>query len=372
MALEHQSLNELPPPGLQDLFQTLASKKKQIAAIALLISALSVFAALIKPSEYKAAVLLQIHHSEGNSLGAIAGTPDDSTHPNVTSEPLSAQISLIRSKFILEAVVKSGNDAGLTAVTDLSGQINRLRAHLTVTDLTGLAENFPDKPAVIQLSLTGKDPGETMQTVNTIAEITRKKDLERKTNEARRTLDFFYQQLALSQEALRQAEESLNNSRIEGSKIDAKVQTQNLLGRLSDTDRKIEATHLKKMELSQRYTLQHPFIMALVKQEAELRRQRKDIYDQLKKMIVTDHVSDSLKRQAEAKKNLYMTLLNKIHLQRVITAGIVSDIRILSPATFSETVRPLKPQLAGIFGLIVGTVLGGLWVLFQKSFKTVL
>ena len=369
----------LPPLELHDLLRSLAEKKRRIVVISLVTLVIALSLALWRPTQYSASVLLQVHHTQENSLGSVTGTGDPD---NLINEPVSLQMSLIRSRFILGPVIQS---LGLSTAHDKkirirslsparlpeSELVEKLRARLIVKDMTGLSENFPNKPTVLQLSLTGSDPKEIVQLVNTIAKMTQRKDAERKTIAAKKTLDFLNHQLRVVQAELKQSEASLNQYRLASSRIDTKLQTQHLLSRLSDIDQKLEASRLKQLDLSQQYTALHPFVIAVNQQQAALQKQREALFVQIRKMTEADEVADDLAREVTAKNNLYMTLLNRIHTQQVVAAGIVSDVGILSLATYAETLLPRHLTTIGIMALIAGLLLGSFSVLLAKLFHQI-
>ncbi len=427
---------------LQVLFQSLLDNKWLIISITLSICILTMTYVTFKPRQYQATVLLQIHHKQQNSLGSIADSNKQSNSINSVEEPISFQIALIRSKFILQSVIKSlgldiyynqnkiliselevpvkylnkklnlmiddhnryrlfnlkkelllegnvgqllSNKKGFSIKIDAintragsqfyikklyeSDVINQIRSHLTITDLSVSGENTPKMAALLQLSFSGKDLEKIIKTINQIALVTQQKDLERKSLESKNTLEFLYHQLPIVQASLNEAEEKLNLYRTKNGKIDIKLQTQYLLNHLREIDEELEATQLKKMDMSQQYTSYHPFIISLNQKHKELVKRHDEILTQIKKLPSEDQVAVNLARDMNVKNNLYTLLLNKIHEQEVINAGIVSDIRILSFATFPDMPFAIKMTVIGFSSLFIGLILSCLAVLIYQIFR---
>lgn len=456
MGLSNQSVKfESNYVDLRMLLHSLLEKKWLILGISIFTFILAMVYVLLKPTKYQATVLLQVYHKHDSSLGAITDTNQPSSSDKLTDEPISVQIALIRSKFILGPVIKSlgldilvkpyqksslnffshsnngiqiselevpvkylnkrlylkvdktnhyrlyapnqkllleGNVGQLVTSKNLfsikvdninaansseflvikrpeSEIINQVHSHLLITDLSGSVDNQTNKVGILQLSLIGDNPDKTMQMINKIALITQLKDTERKSLEAKKTLEFLYQQLPIIEDSLKTAEAKLNEYRSTSGKIDIKLQTQYLLTHLSDIDKQLESIRLKKMDLSQKFTIYHPFIITLNQKHKELNKQRDEILDQIKKLPAADQVAASLTRDVNVKNNLYMILLNKIHEQQVITAGIVSDVRILSLATFPDMPLPIKLTIIGFASLSIGLILGCLGVLVWQMFR---
>lgn len=445
---------------LRILWQNLLEKRIFIIGCGLLTLSLAMAYSLVKPTQYQATVLLQVHHKQESSLGSINDSNQPSATDSLAQEPVSVQIALIRSKFILSPVIQAlGLDIKVTpekkhffnlfpplknalqiselqvpakylnkrlillidrpnhfrlygprkkflleaeagqglASADLfsikvdkaiaepgsrfsliklpeSKQINQIRSRLLITDLSGSSEGSSDKVSILQLMLTGINPEEVIQIINKIALVTQQKDTERKSLEAKKTLEFLYQQLPIILASLKEAEAKLNLYRSNSGKIDIKLQTQYLFTHLSDIDKQLGSIRLKKMDMSQQFTSHHPFIISLNQKYKELEKQRKVILNQIKKLPATDQVATNLARDVTVKNNLYLHLLSKIHEQQVITAGIVSDIGILSLATFPDIPLPLKLSIVGFASLFIGLLLGCLgvavWQMFNQPLPT--
>jgi len=356
-----QKNEKMMDPNFVDLNKILYSmfeKKWLIIFVSILVCGLSMLYAFVRPTNYQATVLLQVSNKQASSL--------DSTEA-ATDEPISAQIALIRSKFILASVIDEVKSKNLTQL-EKSEAIKQLKNKLLISDLTGLATNFPNKPAILQLSLVDKNPNKAMEVVNKIALITQEKDIQRKSLAASNTLSFLKKQLTISAAELKASEEKLNHYRLVTGKINIKLQTQNLLNYLSELDKQLELVKIKKMDLALRYTDNHPFVIALNEKFKQLKKQRTNVFTQIKSLTATDQTINNLQRDASAKNKFYMMLLNKIHQQEIITAGIASDINILAFATFSNVLSPLKFKTICLLGLFLGFLLACVGVFIWQLF----
>lgn len=343
-------------------WQEIRQKKWLIVMISIVMCLLCLSYALLKSKTYQASVLLQIHHNQESSLGSIAHSGQETDKVNLMVEPTAVQIALIRSKFILGPVVQSLHLDIQKKLPEWQ-VINQIRSHLTITDLAGMTENSSDKPGILQLTLTGDNARDIIQLINRIALTTQIKDRERKSMEATKTLEFLYQQLPIIQNSLKDAEIRLNRYRVKSGRADTASQTRYLFSHLSDLDKQLEAMRTKKIELAEQYTSLHPYRIALENARRELEKQRAEVFSEINVLTATDQVSVNLTRDIAVKKNLYMLLLNKIHEQQVITAGVVSDIGILALATSFEPSASLKVSTITLAGALLGLIIGSLGVL---------
>lgn len=244
--------------------------------------------------------------------------------------------------------------------------IQQLRARLTITDLSGPVDASSNKVAVLQVSVVASQPDEAVNIVNEISYITQLKDRERKALQAKKSLTFLYQQLPMIQESLKESENKLNNYQSSREIMDVNLHRQYLISQLSAIDKEIELTHSKWMDMSEMNTAQHPFVIALHQKYQTLKKQRSTIFVDIKKLSADDQIEVSLKRDLSAKNNLYMLLLKRIQEQQVVTAGVVSDIQVLSQANDPDNTTPLRLTLVILCSLFIGLILGCLAIIAKQ------
>ncbi len=441
--------------NLASHWHSLSKNKWFILCVSLLMSSLCMIYAMHKPKQYQASVLLHIHPSQRSSLGSITNSNQTTYKDNISEEPISVLIALIRSRFILEPAIQSlnldvkitpyaphffskkyhshhpfdlsqfnvplndlnkklylviessnhyklyaanhqlllagntrelvTNDAGFSInIESITASphsefilikrprwevMNEILLRLHIIDLAGETDASTHSADILQLTLTGHNPQNTLRLINKIALIAQVKDRERKIAEAKKTLTFLYEQLPIVQDSLKKSEMKWNQYRFTNNNMDPKLQAHYLFTHLSDIDKQLEIIRIKKIALMQQLTDRHPDIIALNETDYALQKQRNDILTQIKMTTQADQIDMNLAREVEVNKNLYMQLLDKIHSEQVITAGIVSDIGILSLATSPETATRLKPSLLGLAGFLMGLLLSSLGILVWEMFK---
>lgn len=203
-----------------------------------------------------------------------------------------------------------------------------------------------DNTGVLELSMTDKDPDEIVQVLNKIALVAQTKDAEKKSRDASKTLEFLYQQLPISKNALEKSETALNHYRAKSGKIDIKIQSKALLMQLADLDKQLSALRLNQVEMLQKFTAAHPAMITFHLQIETLLKEKAQLEGVLKTLPASDQVAVGLMRDVKVKNTLYLLLLNKIQELQVMKAGAVSDINVLSYAT------PSDAPLSGNIGLI--------------------
>jgi tyrosine-protein kinase Etk/Wzc len=239
-----------------------------------------------------------------------------------------------------------------------------LATSLTVSEAEG--KNRFDATGVLNLSLKGKNKKEVLLTLNTIAETARIKSSQNKAEEASQTLTFLHEQLPVTKTSLELSEKNLNQYRAKSGKIDIQIQTQFLLQQLAALDTQLGELQLKEIEMKQEYKKSHPVWLAQAAQVKAVLTQRKNLEAQLKKLPASDQVAVNLMRDVEVKQSLYLLLLNKIQELEVIKAGTVSDVRILSHATYPDSALPGKGKMMVLGSAMIGFMLGVMIIFGRK------
>ncbi|MBT8143071.1 MAG: hypothetical protein KJO55_00115, partial [Gammaproteobacteria bacterium] len=144
---------------------------------------------------------------------------------------------------------------------------------------------------ILELTLEGESPELIADTLNSIATIYLRQNVERTSEDAAKTLAFLDSQLPELKNQLDTAEAALNQYRIQQGTIDLSLETQGLLEQLGEVDARISELQLQQAELSQRFTAEHPVRVALTDQLAELESTRAGIEQQIRRLPAAEQDS---------------------------------------------------------------------------------
>lgn len=236
-----------------------------------------------------------------------------------------------------------------------------LLKRLRIKDLGG-----KENTDVLQLSLQGSNPKKMIQILNAIAYEARDRDTQKKSHEASKALKFLYKQLPLAKNSLDQAETELNRYRATSGKIDIKLQSQSLLAQLEELDKQLSTLKVNKIDMLQRYTMSHPFLIAQTQQITALEKKHRELESRLKKLPASDQIAVNLMRDVEVKNSLYLILLSKIQELEFIKAGTVSNVRILSGAKLPNQSLPNHHRLIYGGSILLGFALSFLIIFIRK------
>ena len=207
---------------------------------------------------------------------------------------------------------------------------------------------------ILELYMEGENPNKITKIVNTIANTYVRQNAERRSAEAESTLQFLNKQLPALKSKLDTAESNLNNYRSTTGKINLTLETQSLLDGATNVEQQIQSLKLKRSELKQKYTANHPILLGVKRKINRLENEKLTIGRQIKALPDAEQLSIQLMRDVKVANELYLLLLNKAQELKVIKAGTIGNVRILDTAILPE--NPIKPRKFLI--LMVSLILG--------------
>ena len=263
--------------------------------------------------------------------------------------------------FVTELVARTGTEFRVTKRRHTQ-TINDLQKDLKVAEKG-------KKTGVIQLSLKGPRPELITATLDAISQLYLKQNVERRSEEAAKTLEFLQAQLPQVKGNLDAAEELLNNYQSARGSIDLPLETQAVLQKLAETEKALSEVELKHKELSQKFTSNHPSVMTLNRQRQQFEATRTELDKQIKAMPEEVQESVRLARDVKVANEIYLLLLQKAQEMNVIKAGTIGNVRILDTALTGD--KPVKPKKALVLALslVLGVLLGSILAFVLKSLR---
>ncbi|QAT88000.1 putative tyrosine-protein kinase epsB [Corallococcus coralloides] len=244
------------------------------------------------------------------------------------------------------------------------------RSKLAVVEDLQRALRMGEKGAgtgVLNLTLDGPDPVLATTTLQAIADTYVRSNVERRSEEAGRTLSFLDSQLPGLRQGLEQAETALRDYRAGKGGVDLGLETQAVLNRSVDLDKDLSTLALERSELRQRFTEHHPLIVATERKMARLRTERSALDTRLKRIPDAERVSAQLTRDVKVANELYILLNNKAQEYRVLKSSTITNARLIdAPVLTRLPVRPLKPDVFAV-SVVLGLVSGVALAFARKS-----
>jgi tyrosine-protein kinase Etk/Wzc len=206
------------------------------------------------------------------------------------------------------------------------------------------------------LSLIGEDPIAVRKILDSIARNYLLQNVERKSEEAAKSLDFLKEQLPDVRGSLDSAENKLNQYRQMNDSVDLSLEAKSVLDTIVSVESQLNELTFKEAEISKLYTKEHPAYKALMEKRVILQKERDKLNKRVSSMPKTQQDILRLTRDVQAGQEIFMQLLNKQQELSITKASTVGNVRIVDPAVTQP--KPVKPKKTLI--VIFVTFLGGL------------
>ncbi len=223
------------------------------------------------------------------------------------------------------------------------------------------------KTGVIRLAISGSDPPVLVGLLDGITKGYLRRNVQRKSAEAEKTLEFISAQLPQLRANLNSAEQALRVYRSQRGHVDMSLETKAALDRLVALETEYTAVELQASEAKQRFTLSHPSMEASAQKLARLTAERARVENLLRSLPNNEMQSARLMRDTKLASELYTLLTNKAQELQLVKNGTVGNVVILdSPSVSRNPVEPV-PRKVMTLSLLLGLTLGVAWALVRRS-----
>ncbi|WP_455425066.1 tyrosine-protein kinase Wzc [Dryocola sp. LX212] len=295
---------------------------------------------VLSPTQY------QLTSDNGFSAKGQVGQPLEKAGISMTVDAIKAQ---------------AGDTFTVTKYSTL-GMINQLQGNLTV------AENGKDT-GVLSLSYTGEDKDQIRAILDSITRNYLEQNVQRKSEEAAKSLKFLAEQLPDVRTRLDDAENKLNAYRQQQDSVDLSLEAKSVLDTMVNIDAQLNELTFKEAEISKLYTKAHPAYRTLLEKRQTLEDEKTRLNGRVTAMPKTQQEIVRLTRDVESGQQVYMQLLNKQQELKITEASTVGDVRIVDSAITQPGI--VKPQKALIVlgSIILGLILSIVGVLLRSLFN---
>ncbi len=230
-------------------------------------------------------------------------------------------------------------------------RVNQILAQMTATETKR-------QSSVLKLTYEDANPANAARMLNAIADAYLKQNLERRSEEADKSLKFLQEQLPELRKQLEVAEKAFNGFRNREKTIDISGEIKLLLDKTTNIEKLRIESELKRKELLQRYEPSHPVVRALDGQIASLKGDSQALARDISALPNTQQDYIRYARDVEVNNQLYVGLLNNAQQLQVARAGTTGNVAIIDRAVVPERPsRPNKPltvAIGGLLGLLLG------------------
>lgn len=288
--------------------------------------------------------------------------------PLIIRAEADQQISLLNSKGTVLLQGRVGQDLvqGDYALTVRSLQArpgtefriqrnNRFQTILGLQSAVGAREKGKDSGIVI-LSLEHADPDYASRVLDTIMNIYVRRNVERNSAEAQKSLDFLKEHLPEVKKQLEAAEQKFNNYQIQQQSVDITLETQGVLEQIVEIETKLQELDLKRLGMSRLFKREHPLYQGVVEQIELVETQKNELTELIRHLPETQQELLRYTRDVQVSSEIYVMLLGKAQELDIVRAGTIGNVRVIDRAEVNLS-SPVRPRKAMVVVLI--TFLGG-------------
>lgn len=210
---------------------------------------------------------------------------------------------------------------------------------------------------MLHLSMTGHDPVIISKILDSISHNYLAQDVERKSEEASKSLAFLNKQLLQIKNNLINAENKLNDFRKSNESVDLSLEAKFILDNVVSIDTQLNELTFKEAEISKLYKRTHPAYKALAEKRSVLLEEKEKLNQRISTMPSTQQEILRMTRDVQMGNDIYMVLLNKQHELNISKASTLGNVRIIDNAVTQQ--KPVKPKKMLI--VILSAMLGFLF-----------
>jgi len=210
---------------------------------------------------------------------------------------------------------------------------------------------------IVALTYRNADPALAVKVLDQITSAYLRRNIQRTSAEAEKSLAFVDEQLPKVRAELDKAQTALNAFQKQVGTVDINLQTAALLNQVVSLNASIQQLRTQQPEIARRFTPAHPAYQALQKQIAGLEGDKASLQRRIGELPDIQQGLFRLNRDVEVTNQTYSNLLNQAQQLDIARASAVGNVRLIDkPAV--DAVHPVWPMT---LPLIAGaTVLGAL------------
>ena len=222
---------------------------------------------------------------------------------------------------------------------------------------------------VIGVSFSHRYADRAASILNTIANTYVRQNVEMRSAEAEKTLEFLESQLPGVKAKLDSSEKILADYRHSIGSVDMTGETQAHLNKEVDLQRQLLHLEQERQQATRLFKEEHPSVQTIVKQQNRLRGELARLKKNAESMPVTQQEMIRLQEEVSVNNAQYTAMLNNIQQLRVVRAGEVGNVRVVDFAQIEPIQSKPKKFNILICSMAAAFMLGVLWVFMLRMMR---
>jgi tyrosine-protein kinase Etk/Wzc len=247
--------------------------------------------------------------------------------------------------------------------------VTQRRRDDVVDELLGAlrAEERGKKSGIVVVTLEGRDPARVAAVLDALSEAYLRADVDRRSADAQRALEFLEAQLPALRANLEQAEGELRTFQARKGTVSIPVETQQLVAQSAELERELSALEMQRTDARRRFTSEHPEVAVIDRKVEALRGRRALMETRLRILPTTELEAARLERNAKVASEIYLPLLAKVQELRLVRTGFVGNSSIVDPARRPRQPARPRPTLVLVLATLLGVGAGAATVLARRT-----
>lgn len=220
---------------------------------------------------------------------------------------------------------------------------------------------------MLEVALEGADPVKTAAVLNMLGYEYIRQNVDRKSEEAEKSLAFLEKQLPDLKRELESSEAKYNAMRNSHGTYDMTEEAKSVLQQSVVAQTRLAELKQKRDELLTRFQEQNPVVEAVNKQIRTAAAEIESVNARIKKLPAAEQDVFRLTRDVKVNTDLYTALLNSAQQLRLVKASKVGNARLLDAA--AKPLEPVRPKRAIVVGLslLIGLFAGVVVAFIRKT-----
>ena len=227
---------------------------------------------------------------------------------------------------------------------------------------------------IISVRYSHRYPDRAASILNTIAKTYLRQNVEMRSAEAEKTLEFLEAQLPGVKAKLDSAEKILADYRYSIGSVDMTGETKAHLDKEGQLQRQFMQLEQERQAALRLFKEEHPNVQTIVKQQSKVRAELAALKKNAEKMPLTQQEVKRLQEEVAVNNEVYTNMLNNIQQLRVVRAGEVGNVRIVDFAQIEQSqTKPNKSRIlmaSVVFGFIFGVLFVFLMYILRNGVKS--
>lgn len=222
---------------------------------------------------------------------------------------------------------------------------------------------------ILTASLQGHDPKQITDTLTKIVFFYHKHNQEKSSEETTKTLEFIEKQLPELKKKLNESELNFNLFRQKNGTVDINKEAELIATQTVALQTSLRELELKRAELQERYTDEHPLLKQVLVQIDELKKTEADLKNKVKKIPEIQQQFVELSSDVKINSEIYLSILKNHEQLQIARSGQIGNVRIIDlPVIIDSPIKPKKAIIVAL-SLIVGAFLGVLLALLKNLLR---